>query len=225
MTYDRFSGFDVAISEISGTTLRPQPIARWSPRYRVFKFVFDKGMAVAALPVILSFSIMLLVLNPYFNPGPLFFRQDRMGMGGKRFRMWKFRTMLPAVEDVRHHSAPVEEHRITPLGRIMRKTRVDELPNFFNVLRGEMSVIGPRPDAWSHAQEHAKTVPYYQTRFRVRPGITGLAQVRGGYADCANSLRRKARYDQFYVSKSRIKMELEIIWRTIKVMATGFGAK
>lgn len=170
-------------------------------------------------------ALVLLIVNPFFNPGPLFFRQERMGMGGRRFSMWKFRTMLCAPSNVRAHDAPLEEDRITTLGRYLRKCRIDELPNIFNVLAGEMSLVGPRPDAYSHASEYLRSVPHYHYPMRVRPGITGLAQVRGGYADTERAIQRKARFDRFYVERSCGRMDLYIIWRTIYVMLTGFGAR
>lgn len=225
MNFDGYSQAGFSFAERTDAIRRPHPFHPWSPRYRAFKYMFDKAMVILALPLIAAVALVLLVLNPWLNPGPLLFSQERMGMGGARFRMLKFRTMLPAEYEVRAHDAGLEEHRITPLGRILRKTRIDELPNFWNVLRGEMSVVGPRPDALSHALVHMRTVPYYQVRFRVKPGITGLAQVRSGYADCARSTRRKARFDRTYVAKSRIKMDLYVIRRTIGVMLTGFGAK
>lgn len=203
----------------------PVAIARWSPRFRVFKIGVDTLSALLALPLIAGVSVVLLVLNPFFNPGPLFYRQERMGLGGKRFRMWKFRTMVPCDTMVRGAHDPVEDDRITPLGRILRRLRIDELPNFVNVLRGEMSLVGPRPDAWEHASRYIDTVPYYHDRFRVRPGITGLAQIRSGYADNWRAVERKARLDRHYVRRSRGRLELYIILATMTVVLTGAGAK
>lgn len=203
---------------------RPMPWAKWSRKYIIFKTIVDYTFAVLALPFIAVLTAVLFVVNPVLNPGPVFFKQGRMGMGGQRFTMWKFRTMLPS--DVqRSHDAPVEDDRITPLGRIMRKTRIDELPNFFNVLRGEMSLVGPRPDAWEHATKYMPLVPNYRERFRVRPGITGLAQVRTGYADTLEAVNLKAEMDKFYVHHSCGKLDVWILYRTFAVMASGFGAK
>ena len=170
-------------------------------------------------------ATVLFVINPICNRGPVFFRQERMGLGGKKIMLWKFRTMAVSDEELRDVDAPLEAERITPLGRLMRRTRIDELPNCLNVLRGEMSVVGPRPDAWEHARHHIDVVQYYCERFRVLPGITGLAQVRGGYADSRRATERKARLDLFYVRRSRIKLDLLIIRETVAVMVTGFGAK
>ena len=208
----------------SGTVL-PAPLAVWSLKFCVFKWVVDKCSAICALPIILVGAITLFILNPFYNPGPLFYTQDRMGMGGKRFRMWKFRSMTIVDEPARHVDAPLEAHRVTALGQVMRKYRIDELPNFFNVLKGDMSLVGPRPDAWDHSQHYVSSVRHYGERFRVRPGITGLAQVYAGYADTARLVRRKAYLDRLYVRKSRIRLDLLILWRTLIVVLTGFGAR
>ena len=203
----------------------PAPLVRWTPKFVAFKFICDKSGALMALPIVLLLSFILLILNPFLNPGPLFFRQDRMGMGGRKFSMWKFRTMAVSPVSARAHDAPLEEDRITPFGKFLRKYRIDELPNFFNVLIGDMSLVGPRPDAWDHSRHYASDVSYYCDRFRVRPGITGLAQVSLGYADTQNVVRRKARLDRFYVRKSRIRLDLLILKRTFFVVLTGFGGK
>ncbi|MDJ1007880.1 MAG: sugar transferase [Paracoccaceae bacterium] len=191
----------------------------------MFKSVIDVTAALVALPIVGLLAVVLLILNPIFNPGPLFFRQDRMGLGGRTFGMWKFRTMTPCETGLRRHGEPVEEHRITPLGRILRRLRIDELPNFFNVLAGEMSLVGPRPDAAAHAEHFVQEIPYYLDRFRVKPGITGLAQIRMGYAADEGEVRKKARYDRLYVRKSCGRMDLFVIAATFAVMITGFGAR
>ncbi|MEM8550692.1 MAG: sugar transferase, partial [Verrucomicrobiota bacterium] len=125
----------------------------------------------------------------------------------------------------RGHHDPVEQHRITPLGGLLRKLRIDELPNFFNVLSGDMSLVGPRPDDLEHAKKYAETVPYYSERTRVKPGITGVAQVRMGYAADEGEVRRKARYDRMYVRRSCGRLDLSVIAATFAVMVTGFGAR
>jgi lipopolysaccharide/colanic/teichoic acid biosynthesis glycosyltransferase len=172
----------------------------------------------------LGTAITLLFLNPLVNPGPVFFRQKRMGMNGKPFSIWKFRTMIPCNK-CRRSDGEVEKDRITPLGRILRHHRLDELPNFINVLRGEMSLIGPRPEMWDHAIEFIDIVPRYRERFCVLPGVTGLAQVRYGYADNSFSLRVKAKYDSIYVRKFGFKMDIYVLIRTVQVVLSGHGAK
>ncbi|MGR3291348.1 MAG: sugar transferase [Paracoccaceae bacterium] len=204
---------------------KPRPISRWSLRYRVLKKLFDIGFSILALPLIALTAFALLLLNPFFNPGPLFFRQLRMGIGGRKFTLLKFRTMSVSSRNVRAHDDPLEDERITKIGKYLRRTRIDEWPNFFNVLKGEMSIVGPRPDAWEHAIQDIQDIPHYRDRFRILPGITGLAQVRGGYADNPRATKRKARFDRFYLKHSRIKFDLYILAQTVVVIFTGFGAK
>ncbi len=203
----------------------PAPISRWSVKFVTFKYVFDKSFAFALMPIVALIGLALFVLNPFFNPGPVFYVQDRMGMGGARFRLLKFRTMTPSALEARGPLEQLEEDRITPLGHFLRRRRLDELPNLINVLKGEMSVVGPRPDAFAHAVAFIATVPRYRDRFRVRPGVTGLAQILGGYADTERTIVRKARLDRFYVRKSRVLLDIYIIWRTVLVLMTGFGAR
>lgn len=191
----------------------------------VLKRATDIVFALAALFPLAVVSLVLLLLNPIFNPGPLFFRQWRMGQGGRAFLMIKFRTMRADATKLRAHDAPLEQDRITPLGAVLRTYRIDELPNFFNVMRGEMSVIGPRPDAVDHACIYAQLVPLYRYRFLRKPGITGLAQVRSGYADSVRAVCRKARYDEFYARRASLGLDLFIVWRTVAVVVSGFGAK
>lgn len=198
---------------------------RWSPVFRVYKATFDLCCALAAMPFILLIAVMLLVVNPVLNPGPLMFVQKRMGRNRHAFYMYKFRTMLPSGSAARDPEAGLETDRITALGGFLRRTRVDELPNFINVLLGEMSVIGPRPDAIEHAEYFSRLIDHYNERFRVKPGITGLAQIEFGYADGAEATARKAMYDQRYVEASCGRLDVYIAIRTIFVMATGFGAK
>ena len=196
---------------------------RWSKKFRVFKFCTDKFSALVALPLIAVIGLILLCINPIYNRGPLFFKQERAGLHGKRFKMWKFRSMSPVAGSVRDPNAPVETDRITRLGKFMRKTRIDELPNFFNVLKGDMSLIGPRPDAASHADLFGARVLGYAERHRVRPGITGLAQVEMGYAEGEDDTACKAKYDNMYVSRSCGRLDFYIIRRTIGVMMSGAG--
>lgn len=225
MTYYSAPAPESELSDFPEFFSKPTPLTFWTTRFIVFKKLCDVGFSLLALPMIFIAALVLLVINPFFNRGPLFFRQERMGLGGRKIMLWKFRTMTGPTSTLRHVDAPLEHERITRLGRILRRTRIDELPNFINVLSGEMSLVGPRPDAWDHAVAHIDDTRYYCDRFRVLPGITGLAQVRGGYADDRRATERKARLDRFYVRRSRIKLDLLIIFQTVRVLVTGFGAK
>lgn len=189
------------------------------------KRVIDLAFAVMTLPLLVVLSVVLFLANIIWNPGPLFFRQVRMGRDGKAFTMWKFRTMVDNGTKVRDANAPLDAHRITSLGRLMRRTKLDELPNILNILSGDMSLVGPRPDAFEHASEYMARVPHYRRRFAVRPGITGLAQVRYGYADNTRAVRRKARYDMFYIKHSSFRLEMHVILATFAVVLSGFGQR
>lgn len=193
-----------------------------------FKRVFDYSFALSQLPLIISIAVLLLIFNPRYNPGSVFFVQTRMGKHGKPFRMIKFRTMLSEQSSgirARSFAEGVEEHRITRLGGFLRRFRIDELPNLFNVLLGEMSVIGPRPDVFEHALEFVRSVPHYRERHRVRPGISGLAQVEMGYAEGVEDTGRKALLDVEYVDAYGFRQEASILFKTIKVVLTGYGSK
>lgn len=200
--------------------------SHWSLLFRIYKAGFDLVLSLIALPVIVAVGLVLLLVNPWLNPGPLMFTQERLGRHRTPFTVYKFRTMT-TEEDAGARTAEqgVEHHRITPLGRFLRKTRIDELPNFLNVLKGEMSVIGPRPDSRAHAERFLDTIPHYAFRYLVKPGITGLAQVEMGYAEGTEATARKAAYDQLYVETSCGRLDVWIAWRTVFVMVTGFGAK
>lgn len=197
---------------------------KWSVKFRIFKWFFDKATALFFMPAVGLFAVVLLLLNPWLNPGSVFFKQERMGLEGKPFLLWKFRTMSPD-DKARDPTSPVESERITKLGQFMRKLRIDEWPNFINVLRGEMSVIGPRPDAYHHATYFGENLRGYAERHRVKPGITGLAQVQMGYAEGLDPTSLKAKYDNMYVALSCGRLDLFIIRQTFRVILSGFGAK
>ncbi|WP_420391474.1 sugar transferase [Acuticoccus sp.] len=189
------------------------------------KRAFDVGLALVMLPVVGLAALILLALNPFVNEGPLIFRQRRMGRAGTPFTILKFRSMLPAKTVCRGPEDPVEVGRITPLGRFIRTTRIDELPQVFNILAGEMSFVGPRPDMLEHAHRFIETVPYYDRRHAVRPGITGFAQVLAGYAEGSAATIHKARLDVVYIRRACVRLELSILARTALVMVTGHGAR
>jgi lipopolysaccharide/colanic/teichoic acid biosynthesis glycosyltransferase len=202
------------------------PSHDWSVAFCCAKRAFDIVVGLVGVIAMAVLAIFLvLVLNPLFNRGPVFFRQWRMGRNGVPFQIWKFRTMTMAPSRKRGADDGVEEDRITRLGRIMRKFRIDELPNFINVLAGDMSVIGPRPDMIEHAEVLKQEIPRYRNRFAVRPGITGLAQVRHGYADGIRATVRKARLDELYINRVCLMLEAYIVVQTVMVVLTGFRAR
>lgn len=189
---------------------------------RFLKPAFDVVISLCLLPVLAIVALALLVLNPFFNKGPLMFMQTRMGRDCSAFTAIKFRTMVPAARITRTADDPLEQHRITQLGQILRKTRLDELPQIINVLRGEMSLIGPRPDFFHHARKYMRTVPGYRRRHSVRPGISGLAQTDLGYVSSIEGTRLKVKLDLHYVDNLNPRLDAYVFWRTLM---TVFGRK
>lgn len=191
--------------------------AYWRVRSR-----FDVAGALVLLPLVTVLALLLLVLNPIFNPGPLLYRQRRMGQGCLPFLAFKFRTMTCNGLE-RGASDPVEVDRITPLGGILRRMGLDELPQAVNVLRREMSLIGPRPDCVHHAEEFLTKIPEYGRRFAIRPGMSGLSQIKLGYAVGLDATRAKALTDIAYMDQIGLRLDLWIVWRTLVTVATGRG--
>jgi lipopolysaccharide/colanic/teichoic acid biosynthesis glycosyltransferase len=195
-------------------------------RQRIFwasKRVFDIVLGVLLLPVLIASGIVILVLNPFLNPGPLLFRQERMGRYMRPFNVYKFRSMRDVPSRSRAAHDGLERDRITAVGRLMRRLRVDELPQIINVLKGDMSFIGPRADLYEHACEYAMSVPRYRERHAVRPGISGLAQVTLGYAEGMDAFRAKARRDDLYIRRAGFRQEGLILWLTLVTVVRAAG--
>jgi lipopolysaccharide/colanic/teichoic acid biosynthesis glycosyltransferase len=167
------------------------------------------------MPLVAVFSLLLLALNPWLNPGPLFYVQIRMGRNCNAFRAYKFRTMLPAGSIKRSPTDPLELHRITWLGALVRKARIDELPQALNVIRGDMSLIGPRPDYFHHARHYLRNVADYRDRHAIRPGITGLAQVDLGYVSSLEGTARKVEQDLHYIENAGFLLDTRIALKTL----------
>jgi len=195
-------------------------------RHKMFwinKRLFDIIVCLLLIPLLFIVSIILLFVNYFFNPGSLFFIQERMGKDCVSFPAIKFRSMVPVKEITRKHYEPIEKNRITSFGKILRKSRIDELPQVLNVLKGEMSLIGPRPDYYIHALEFLKDVKGYRERHIIRPGITGLSQIRLGYAEGLEATAKKASVDNYYIHNVGYIIELKIIVITIVTIICGLG--
>lgn len=162
--------------------------------------------------------------NRVSGPGPLFYRQVRTGQSGQPFQVIKFRSMIPDAEAASGAVwARDGDERITPVGRFLRRTRLDELPQVVNVLRGEMSLIGPRPERSEFVEQLAEAVPFYRARHAVRPGLTGWAQVQYRYGSSVDDTRIKLEYDLCYVKHASILLDLRIALQTVPVMLLAKG--
>ena len=208
--------------EKNADELAPQAVAAFPLderfAYHVAKRGLDLFAALLCLPVVGLFTLALMAVNPFFNAGPVFFLQPRMGRDLKVFRVVKFRSMSVRCEEERGAFMPVESARITPLGRFLRRARIDELPQVWNILRGEMSLVGPRPDFVNHARVYLDTIPGYRERHAVRPGVTGLAQIEVGYVDCRKGVTQKVAADLRYIRTASLMLDLSILLRTIRTV-------
>ncbi len=187
------------------------------------KRIFDIIVSILLLPLLILICLILLSLNHFFNSGSLFFIQKRMGKNCEAFNAIKFRSMKSIDKITRKYDDPVELNRITSLGRIMRKSRIDELPQIINVLKAEMSLIGPRPDYYLHALVFLKNIDGYRDRHSIRPGITGLSQIRLGYAEGLEATIKKVIIDNYYIKNVGYKIELKIVFSTILIIIRGLG--
>jgi exopolysaccharide biosynthesis polyprenyl glycosylphosphotransferase len=158
------------------------------------------------------------------SKGPILYRQERVGVTGKVFNLVKFRSMQVGAEDVGGAQWSQDgDPRITRLGRLLRKYRLDELPQFLNVIRGEMSFVGPRPERPYFVEQLREQIPFYDERHSVRPGITGWAQVEYTYGASAEDAFRKLEYDLFYLKSLSILFDIAIVFRTVRVVLFGAG--
>jgi exopolysaccharide biosynthesis polyprenyl glycosylphosphotransferase len=192
---------------------------------RLVKRCFDVFAASLLLIIALPWMLLAVVIITIEGKGPILFRQDRVGLYGKTFRILKFRTMVPAPPDATPQWAASNDKRITAVGRLMRTFRIDELPQLLNVLRGDMSLVGPRPEQPYFCQLLADNIPFYHQRHTIPPGLTGWAQVRYRYGATIAESKRKLEFDLFYVKHLSIWLDLAILFETVKVVLVGRGAK
>jgi lipopolysaccharide/colanic/teichoic acid biosynthesis glycosyltransferase len=187
--------------------------------YLGLKRLSDLFMAVWGLVLMGAMTPLVALGNAIGGPGPLLYRQRRVGRGGETFEMLKFRTMKPGAEDeVGAVWAGERDERVTPVGRLLRALRLDELPQCLNVLRGDMSIIGPRPERPEFVEQLAHTLPFYRARHAVRPGITGWAQIQFEYGNSVDDAKAKLEYDLYYVKNANPLLDLRIALQTIPVM-------
>jgi exopolysaccharide biosynthesis polyprenyl glycosylphosphotransferase len=191
---------------------------RQKPYTRLAKRVFD--LAVSSLGVLLAAPLFpFLVLLVRTTPGPIIFRQTRLGEGGRHFTIFKFRTMrVDAEQDGSPRYAQEHDPRVTRIGRVLRQTHLDELPQLWNVLRGEMSVVGPRPERPEFVDLLEHSVPFWTRRLLVKPGITGWAQLRCGYAFDSSSAAEKLSYDLWYLRNRDLVVDLAICAKTVSAL-------
>ena len=195
-----------------------------NPAYDLAKRLIDVCVVLALLPLWLPLAIAVACGVKIDSPGPALFSQRRTGMHGQSFRIWKFRSMRHATP-LTPQFAQANDPRITRFGHWIRRSRLDEIPQLFNVLMGHMSLIGPRPEQDGFVQQFAEQMPSYPYRHLVRPGLTGWAQVQQGYAASADETAIKLSYDLYYITHYSLAMDLLIVFKTIQTVLTGRGAR
>jgi sugar transferase (PEP-CTERM system associated) len=212
----RGAGAWLALSE--GLILRP---AR-----RRAKRVIDVAISLAFLTFVSPLCLLVALAISLDSPGPVFYRQERVGLNGAIFKAWKFRSMrVDAESDGAPRWAGSRDDRVTRVGQFIRKVRIDEIPQVLNVLAGEMSFIGPRPERPFFVEQLKKQIPYYDLRHRVPPGITGWAQVNYPYGASVEDARRKLAYDLYYLKRNGLVLDLIILLQTVRVVLFAHGGR
>ncbi len=220
--YDFIYG-SVQVSHILGEPLIeifPQVMNPWQ---RVGKRIFDIFTSLFALTILFPLYLIIAILVKLDSRGPVFFIQERIGKKGKPFKIIKFRSMYLDAEKGGPALSSDHDDRITPVGYWLRKLRLDELPQFWNVLRGEMSVVGPRPERQYYIDKIVKVAPHYRSLHKVKPGITSWGQVKYGYASSVEEMVERLKFDILYIENISLLLDLKILLYTIIVIAEGRG--
>ena len=212
-------------------------LERLTPSWLILSEGFKKGalqlfakrvvdIVVSLIALVVSAPLCLIIsLATYLESGgPILFRQERIGLADRPFRILKFRSMRPEPEKQEPAWASAEDPRITRVGRFIRRYRLDEIPQFINVLEGDMSLVGPRPEQPGFVERLEREIPYYSQRHTVRPGITGWAQIKYKYGASSDDAKNKLEYELFYIKHLSVFLDLLIIFRTVQVVLFGWGA-
>jgi len=192
-------------------------------RNQKIKRLLDTLLSLSALILLLPLMLLVGLMIKLESPGKVIYKQERVGQFNHEFEVFKFRSMVNDAENGKAQWAQKNDPRVTRVGRFIRKTRIDELPQLLNVLRGEMSLVGPRPEREVFIAELEKEIPYYRFRHSVKPGVTGLAQVSYPYGDSIEDAVWKHKYDIFYIKHHSLKSDFIILLKTIKVVLFGMG--
>lgn len=196
-----------------------------SALYSGLKRIIETLLVLSLMPLWLPVMLITGIIIKLESEGPMFFIQERVGQGNKDFKVYKLRSMCKDSEKDGAQFAQANDMRITRVGHFIRKTRLDEIPQFINILKGDMSLIGPRPEQRAFVNQFEKEIPFYSYRHVVKPGISGWAQVVHGYAADAEDTKVKIEHDFYYIKHFSLWLDILIVVKTIKTILTGFGAR
>ena len=201
-------------------TINPRPMEEW--QYSV-KRLMDILLSLLALVLLSPVFLVTAIIVKCTSPGPIFYAQERIGYRGKPFKMHKFRSMYVDAEASGPALSSDDDPRITPFGRIMRKYRLDEIPQFYNVLKGTMSLVGPRPERQYFIDKIVERAPEYMLLHKVKPGITSWGQVKYGYAENVDEMVERLRYDLLYLENMSLATDIKILLYTVLIIFQGRG--
>jgi exopolysaccharide biosynthesis polyprenyl glycosylphosphotransferase len=220
--YDILSG-SVKLDNIFGALLMVVNAEVMPPWQQVLKRFIDITASLIALTLLIPVYFILAIAVAFSSKGPVFFLQDRIGLNGRVFKIVKFRTMFVDAEKLGPQLSSTHDPRITNVGRFMRKTRLDELPQFYNVIIGDMSLVGPRPERQFYIDQIAQVEPQFLELTKVRPGITSWGQVKYGYAENVEQMIQRMKYDLLYLRNRSIALDIKIMLHTILIVLKAKG--
>ncbi len=220
--------FEVVAGHVSFTNVTSEPLvditsSRMPAWQQSVKRVFDVVSSAVAMLILLPIYLYVAVKVKLGSKGPIFYKQERIGYEGRPFMIYKFRTMYTDAESQGPQLSQVNDPRITPFGHVMRKYRLDELPQFWNIIKGDMSIVGPRPERRYYIDQIEKIAPYYCLVYKVKPGLLSWGPIKIGYSDTVEKMVERLRYDIIYMDNMTLQTDIKILFYSIEVIVCGKG--